>query len=159
MSEVSQPLTDGSTASDAHDTLALNVQDQAGKRGRPSKFTAHEDLIILREVADAKDHIAWHGRKMDVFQPTAQAAYTKEDFNADGITAKIIKDRYECLEKQFEERDRREQPVSGIEWEVREPDELLMMMKEARDYLAEKGRKERDAARVREKKKVQAGSV
>ena len=128
----------------------------SGKRGRRSKYTAEEDLIILREVAATKAHIAPYGRTLELFQTAAKKVNGNAKFTVEA-TAKGIFDRYTRLQKDFDKSERKTCLLSGVGGEIGEAEELLAMMKEARDDAALQARMEKEALRAQEEAKIRKG--
>ena len=131
-------------------------QDSA-RRGRRPKFTPAEDLILVREVAAAKAHISVFGEK--------GGRYAKAAENANGntallskVTGKSIQDRYIKLQAAFDKGDAKEFKMSGMGGEVGEIEELLAMMKEARDDLDKQQKAETDAKKERDEEKERLGN-
>ena len=126
------------------------------KRGRRSKFTSEEDLVILREVAASKAHVAPYGKTMELFQVAADAA-NNNDVMSKKLTAKSIQDRFSRLIKDFEASDKRERSLSGIEGHFGEAEELLSLMKEARDDKEDEEKKIRQELKEADEAKMRAG--
>jgi hypothetical protein len=101
-------------------------------RGRRSRFTAEEDLIIVREVAAAKAHVAPYGDIRARFEIAAARASENERMGAE-LNAKSVHDRYVKLQRAFDKKDKEAQRMSGIEEEVTELDEILAQLREERD--------------------------
>lgn len=135
---------------------ALQLQARSGRR---SKFKAEDDVILLREVAAHKEHIAKYVAMEKHFDLVATAVNSNTAFWMNNFTAKIVQDRYVPLQRQFDTTDRREQLMSGIGGEVGETDELLSMMKETLDDMATVNKKEKYAAKGREERKIEAGKT
>ena len=107
----------------------------AARTGRHSRFTAEEDLALLREVSAANAHVAAFGENGKRYGDAAS------NFNANPsvfqtVTWKSVRDRYKRLQEQFHKSDNANQRLSGVGGEVGEIEELLMEMREARDDLA-----------------------
>ena len=104
----------------------------SSKRGRRSDYTAEEELIILREVAATKVHIAPYGWTLELFQLSAKRVNGNAKFTIEA-TVKGIFDRYTRLWKDFGKSERKTRLPSGAGGEIGEAEELLKMMTEARD--------------------------
>ena len=85
----------------------------SGKRGRRSKYTAEEDLIILREVAATKAYIAPYGRTLELFQTAAEKVNGNEKFTVEA-RAKGIVDCYTRLEKGADKSERKKFLLPGV---------------------------------------------
>ena len=120
-----------------------SLMKQKAKRGRRSKFCEKDDLLILREVAAVKAHIALNGAKMERFNKIAARLSSNKNFCAtmkeqgkfklDDISGKKVRDRYERLQKDFDENDSKESRMSGVGGEVGLVEELLSKMREDRE--------------------------
>ena len=66
------------------------------KRGRPSKYTAEEDLITFREVAATKVNIAPYGKTLELLQTASEKFKENAKFTVEA-TEKGIFDRYTGL--------------------------------------------------------------
>eukprot|EP00171_Calliarthron_tuberculosum_P002886 IDg2886t1 len=108
------------------------------KQGRGSTFTDADDIIIIREVAAAKAHLAPFGQVLKRYKDAADLANRNPQLSAKA-TAKRLQDRYKKLMYAFARTDRKEQQMSGIGGEVRELDELLGRMMEAQEICWEEG--------------------
>lgn len=84
------------------------------RRGRRSMFKAEDDLILLREVAAHKAHIAKYSAKDKQFDLAATAVKSKTAFSMNKSTAKNVQDHYVRLQRQFDTADLREQLMSVI---------------------------------------------
>ena len=89
----------------------------SSKRGRRSKYTAEEDLIIFREVAATKAHIASCGKTLELFQTSARKVNGNVKFTIQA-TKKGIFDHYARLQKDFDKSERKKCMLSGIGGEI-----------------------------------------
>jgi hypothetical protein len=128
----------------------------AVRRGRRPKFTAKEGLVIAREVAASKAHIASFGNKRDLFTVAAGRANANPAMNTT-VTSKSIQDRYLKLQTFYDRGETAQRKMSGVGGEVGELEELLGAMQEARADLEMKQTAERSAAREREEQKERLG--
>lgn len=88
--------------------------ERRGRSGGRSKFTAADDLIIVREVTASDTHIAAFGEKRESFaQAAPRANFTV--FLAVPVTANSIQDRYTMLQTLFDRADRKESLMSGTD--------------------------------------------
>ena len=69
------------------------LSEPAVSRGRRPKFTAKEDLILVREVTAARAHVAPYGDIRTRFATAAQCANSKADFKCK-VNAKSLQGRY-----------------------------------------------------------------
>lgn len=73
------------------------------------------------------------------------------------VDGKSVQDRYERMQKAFDDGDKRDEKLSGVGGGLTEAEELLSMMREARDNaLLERARGKKDK-KSREMKKLAAG--
>ena len=107
----------------------------ATKTGRHSRFTAEENLVLLREVSAANAHVAAFGENGKRYGDAA-SNFNANPTVAQTVTWKSVRDRYKRPKEQFDKRDNANQFVSGVGRESGEMEELLMEMQEARDDLA-----------------------
>jgi hypothetical protein len=128
----------------------------AVRRGRRPKFTAEEDLIIVREVSASKAHIASFGTKRELFAVAAERANANPAMKT-SVSSKSIQDRYVKLQTLFDRGDAAQRKMSGVGGEVGELEELLCEMQEARDDLETQQVAQRTAAREREEAKERIG--
>lgn len=131
---------------------------RARRLGRRSRFTPDEDITILREVAAAKAHIAPQGQTKERFE-IAAVKINQGGRVGEKVGWKTVQDRYKRLQCRFDEQDKKEALMSGVGGEVGEADELLAVMKEAREDIAMQKRSNVMAADFREKEKERLGSV
>ena len=146
----------GSATPNTKVVAAAASDGESTKRGRRSKFTPEEDIIILREVAVAGAHVPPYGKTTELFQMAANGANKNANFSVE-VTWKSVHDRFHRLLDDFEKRDAKAQKMSGVSEDVGEAEELLSMMKEARDDVEEEKRKQRDALKRADEEKLQAG--
>lgn len=126
--------------------------------GRRSRFTFEEDLLLIREVAACKAHIARNGETKDMFELAAVKANATKRLHC-SISWKSLQDRYKRIQARFDRDDRTEQRMSGIGGEVSEMDEILAIMKEERDDLNVQRNEKKDKEDKRMKEKERLGSV
>lgn len=120
--------------SSAQDTTGL----RATRTGRRPKFSKGHDLIIIRDVAAARAHLALNGATKERFDIAAKRSNATTKLSCT-VTWKAVQDKYKRVQQGFDERDAVDQRMSGIGGEVDEMDELLMGMKEERaDFRAHK---------------------
>ena len=129
---------------------------KSSKFGRKSTFTAEEDLLIAREVAARKGHIADFGRKGATFDEVRKGLVSTGIIKQD-VEAKSIQDRYNRMQREFDKKDRKHSKMSGLDGEATEVDELLSSMKEARDDLLKQKEAEGTKAKEIEERKLAAG--
>jgi hypothetical protein len=82
-------------------------------RGRKTRFSCSDDLIIVREVAAAKAHIASFGEKGERFLQASVKANSNALFSWK-ITAQSLQDRYLKLQSEFDKRDNANRLFSGV---------------------------------------------
>ena len=80
------------------------LSEPAASRGRRPKFTAKKDLILVREVAAARAHVAPYGDIRTLFATAAHWANSNADFKCK-VNAKTLQDRYLKLQSSFDRRD------------------------------------------------------
>jgi hypothetical protein len=109
-------------------------------RGRRPKFSRDEDLILVREVAVAKAHVAGYD---DVKSKFAEAASRANQNGAlrNKVTPKSIQDRYVKLQKKADIRESVTRGLSGIAEDRTELDELLSSLAEEQGDFVSKMRK------------------
>ena len=134
----------------------LTPSEPAASRGRRPKFTAEEDLILVREVAAAHAHVAPYGDIRTRFAAAAHCANSNADFKCK-VNAKSLQDRYLKLQSSFDRRDSEEHGMSGVGGAVGEMDELPGMMAEVRQDCEERKLAATKAARARTEVKERLG--
>ena len=104
--------------------------------GRRPKFTPFDDLVLVREVAAAKAHVAPNGTTKERFETAAKKANTTKRLSCP-VTCKSIQYRYKHIQGRFDDHDRVDALMSGVGGEVGEMEELLISMREARQDMLE----------------------
>lgn len=112
--------------------------------------------MLLREVLAADAHVAPHGTKQERFKGVADALEANVDFKVK-IDAKSARDRYERLQKTFDQDDRRNAMMSGVGGEMTETQEMLSKMKEAREEVVMQRNLAQNEMRKRDERKIAAG--
>jgi hypothetical protein len=138
------------------DDEIIDLTPDGVRRGRRPKFTAAEDMIIAREVAAAKAHIASFGTKRERLAAAAERANANPTMKT-AVTSKSIQDRYVKLQKIYDRGDAAQRKMSGVGGDVGELDELLAGMQQDRDDLETNRAAERSAATEREEVKERIG--
>ena len=93
--------------------LEEGASAMSSKRGRRSKYSAEEDLIILREIAATKAKISPCGKTLEFFLTAAEKVNGNAKFTVEA-TAKGIFDRYTRLQKDFDKSARKICFLSGV---------------------------------------------
>jgi hypothetical protein len=93
-------------------------------RGRRPKFSRDEDLILVREVAAAKAHVAGYGGVKSKFSEAASRANQNSALRSK-VTPKSIQDRYVKIQEKADIRESVTRGQSGIAGDRTELDELL----------------------------------
>ena len=108
----------------------------ARKRG---KYLSQEDLIIVREVAALRAHIAGYGNVKQSFE-TVACKVNQNPHMSQKVNWKAVQDGYKRLQDEFDGDDRRNGNLSGITGgEMGELYQSLSQMREERDtFLSEK---------------------
>lgn len=133
------------------------VDTEKAKSGRHSRFTAEEDLLIVREVCAAQAHIASFGETRTRFENAATKANENPLLRA-RVTWKSIQDRYKRLQETFEKGQDAQQVLSGVGGgAMGEIEELLLGMREAKDDLAGRKRANKKRQAELDEKKDRAG--
>lgn len=128
------------------------------KRGRYSRFSAVEDLIIAREVVATKAHVASYGTVSKSFEEAPEKANANPGMK-EPVTGKCAQDRYKRLRFLFDKSDNRDRNRSGIGGEIMKMDELLLMMREKRDDLeATRRAQKKTASELYDEKSELAGN-
>ena len=126
--------------------------------GRRSKFTYDDDLVLLREGAACKAHIAPTGEARERFEIAASKSNATKKLSS-RVTWKALQDHYKRLQSKHDDDNRVQRRMSVIGGEVSEIEELLSVMKEDRgDRAAEKNAK-REKEEKREREKERLGAV
>ena len=132
---------------------ARNDEAQAKKRG---KYLPLEDLIMVREVAAQRAHVATYGAVRQNFEQVA----TKVNSNphmTQKVTWKAVQDRYKRLQDDFDADDARNSGLSGVAGgAMGELYQALSQMREDRESFqtnkdvsrAEKTKKEEEKERL-----------
>jgi len=123
--EASIPLSDSSPSP----TPSQAPLPSATRLGRRPKFTASDDLVLLREVSAARAHVAPNGATRERFDIAARRSNATKKLSCT-VTWKAVQDRYKRLQQRYNTRDAIDQQMSGIGGEVGEMEELLSTMKE-----------------------------
>lgn len=99
---------------------------------RNTELSTEKIGILLRDVYGNRAHIAHQGEKREAFQVAADVLCGIKYFgiNVDG---KSVRDRYERMQKAFNDSDKRNKKLSGVKGGPLEAEDLLSMMREARD--------------------------
>ncbi len=100
-----EPAVEVASAEPGEATAPSAAQGESARRGRRAKLTDADDLIIIREVASAKDHIAGFGEKRERYAQAAARANATEKLSVP-VTSKSIQDRYTKLQERFDTDDR-----------------------------------------------------
>ena len=138
---------------------APSPSDSVGTRtGRHSRFSAEEDLVLLREVSAANAHDAACGENGKRYGDAAS------NFNANltvvqTVTWKSVRDRYKRVQEQFDKSDNANQRLSGVGGEIGEMEELLMGMREACDDLAVQKTAKKTAQQETDREKEMIGQA
>lgn len=128
------------------------------RTGRRPKFTPDDDLVLVREVAAAKAHVAPNGATKERFETAAKKSNATHRLSC-VVTWKSIQDRYKRIQTRFDERDRVESLMSGVGGDVGEMEELLSSMKEARQDFRNNRNASRKEAEDRELEKERLGAI
>lgn len=144
----------------AGNTSPSSPQVTASKKGagRRSKFTYEEDLLLLREVAAAKAHVAPTGETRERFEIAAAKANATKKISTN-IAWKPLQDRYKRLQGTYDEEEATESRMSGLGGEVGEKEELLAGMREDREMVAAEKCAKKDAETKREREKERLGAI
>ena len=147
----------------ARDTNPLEVASRSNlhgdsRTGRRPKFTPDDDLVLVREVAAAKAHIAPNGATKERFETAAKKSNATKRLSC-AVTWKSVQDRYKRIQSRFDERDKIDGLMSGVGGEVGEMEELLSAMREARQDLLNSRSASRRAAQERETEKERLGAI
>jgi uncharacterized FAD-dependent dehydrogenase len=102
--------------------------------GRRLKFTEEENLILVREVAAAKAHVAGHSEKRERHKTVALRVNGNPAVLVH-INAKSVQDKYVKLQRKYELQDRKERNMTGLGGEFCEIDDLLGQMQEEKESL------------------------
>ena len=125
---------------------------------RRAKFTPAEDLVIVREVAAVKAHVACRGEVRTRFETAAECANKSEILTAP-VTWKGLQDRYLKVQALFDKRDVSMRVKSGVEEDMTEMDELLSAMKEERDDNTRAKEELKLTARNKKEKEDELGAL
>jgi len=129
---------------------------QEERRGRAAKFSPAEDLILMREVAAARAHVAGFGEKRARF--TIAAGKCNENPNLrEKVSWKSVQDRYKRLESTYSKADNWRKKATGLGGESSEIEELLSIMREAKNDFLGKKIEEKAAKAAVDAEKEQAG--
>lgn len=114
--------------------------------------------MLLREVLACNAHTAPHGCKAEYFERAANSLNGNRDFSVH-VDGKSVRDRYERMQKLYNQKDRKDALLSGVGGEVTEADELLSVMREAREEHALQRNKRAAEVKEREDRKLAAGAA
>lgn len=127
------------------------------RRGRKTVFSTDDDTSLLREILSTGAHVARYGCKKNKFLAVAEALNSRKSMPK-SMTWKNAQDRYELLQRQFNSMDNKDRALSGVGGDVTECDEMLSMMREARQESDIACKRERETLSLREKRKLEAGA-
>lgn len=88
--------------------------------------------MLMREFGAFNAHIAPHGSKREAFKTVSDALNANVDFSP-VVAGQSVRGRYERLHKTFDQYYSRKAMRSGVVGEVTEQQELLSMIREARE--------------------------
>ena len=126
------------------------------KAGGTSRFTAEQDLVLVREVAASKAHVTPYGRTGSLFEQAAEKCSANSAMSAI-LSWKQVQDRCTRLQATFDKEDTITHLRSGIGGgQLSEMNELLLQMKEARGDLRSKkhAHKEKVAREEADKERI-----
>ena len=128
------------------------------RTGRRPKFTPDDDLVLVREVAAERAHIAPNGATKERFETASKKANATRRLTCP-VTWKSVQDRYKRIQARFDEHDKIDGLMSGVGGDLGEMQELLSSMKEARQDLLNSKSASRKAAQEREAEKERLGGI
>lgn len=114
--------------------------------------------MLLRKVSAAKEHAATYNTQQAAFSVVAEEFNSNCDFRV-VVESKTVRDRYERLQRTFHSADRKDAIATGVGGDVREADELLSQIREARDDLKLEKDKVTDEIKRRDERKLKAGAL
>ncbi|PXF41047.1 hypothetical protein BWQ96_09242 [Gracilariopsis chorda] len=126
-----------------------------------SKYTATEDLVIVREVAAAKAHIAPYGKTRALDEIVADRCNENPVMTCK-LKWKQCQDRYDRLQESFDKGDGLTHLRFGIkDEELGELNELLSQMREDKDELKKQKhpKNEKGAKEEKEKERIRKAFV
>lgn len=138
---------------------APSPSDSAATRtGRYSRFTAEEDLVLLREVLAANAHVAAFGENGKQYGEAARK------FNANhsvvqAVTWNSMRDSYKRLQEQFDKSDNANQHLSNVGREIGEMGDQLLATREARDDMAVQKTGKKTTQQETDREKAMIGQV
>lgn len=89
------------------------------KSGRRPTFTLDDDIIIVREVAATKAHLAPFGEVLNRFAVSAKNSNSNRNLSTK-VTSKLLHNRHKKLMEAFAKRDASEHRMSGMRSEAAE---------------------------------------
>ena len=99
---------------------APSPSDSAATRtGRHSRFTAEEDLVLLREVSAANAHVVAFGQNGTQYRDAA-SNFNENPSVVQTVTWKSVRDSYKRVQEQFDKSDNANQRLSGVSGEIGE---------------------------------------
>lgn len=155
--EPSPPPPSPPTSAPATDVPVAPPTRRPSRTGRRPKFTPDDDLIIVREVAAAKAHVSPNGTSKERYETAANKVNAAKKLSF-AVTWKSVQDRYKRIQTRFDEMDKVEQGMSGVGGELGEMEDLLSVMKQARQDFNDEKSATRRAANAREAAKEQLGA-
>ena len=136
---------------------STNEDERKGKSGRHSRFTAEQDLVLVREVATSKAHVAPYGQTRSLFEQAAEKCSANSVMSAI-LSWKQVQDRYTRLQATFDKEDTITHLRSGIGGgQLSEMNELLSQMKEARGDMRSKKHADKEKVAREEADKERIG--
>lgn len=154
-------LADHQPFSEMAEVLDVSSNDD-GSRGvrKRGKYLPEEDLIIVREVAALRAHVAGYGNVKQSFESVAQRV-NQNPHMMQKVNWKAVQDRYKRLQEDFDADDRRNSSLSGIAGgEMGELYQALSQMREERDtFLTEKKADKNEKTKREEEKEIMGRRV
>ena len=129
------------------------MDERKGQSGIHSRFSVHEDLVIVWKVAAAGAHIATYENTRALLERAADKCNDKVGM-VSVLSWKQVQDRYTRLQASFDREDGLAHNRPGIGgWELSELKKLLSQMREARGELRAKRNSDQDKVSKEEEAK------
>lgn len=120
------------------------------------KFSAEDDLIIIKEVAATHAHLASFGTVQRKFADAAQKTNSNPNFRG-CVNARSIQERFRKIMSTFKKEEARDRARSGTGGELSEADGLLLDMMEAVESVKEVDETKKEEEANANKRKLEAG--
>ena len=117
-----------------------------------------EDLILLREFSAANAHVAAFGESGMRYEEAA-SHFNANPSVSQSFTWKTVRNCYKRRQAQFYKTDNASQRLSSVGGEIEAMEELLMAMRQARDFPTVTNTAKKNARQETDRKKEMIGQA